>query len=730
MKKILLFISLLIFTDVTYPKELLPYKNPALPLEVRVKDLISRMTLDEKLLQLSQLILSDNNVNNISTNGEREIPLGIGSLIYFSDNADERNKVQRDNIENTRLGIPVLFGFDVIHGFKNVYPIPLAQSCSWNPELSMKLSRIAAYEAYNAGINWTFSPMIDVSRDPRWGRVAECYGEDPYTNAVFGRATVKGYQGNNYTEKYTIASCLKHYVGYGASEGGRDYRYTEVSPQSLWDTYLPPYKACVEAGASTLMSAFNDISGIPATCNYYTLTEVLRNKWGFEGFVVSDWNAVEQLVYQGVAENKAEAGMKAFKAGVDMDMKDMVYYDNFKKLVDDGLIELSLINQSVERILRLKFQLGLFEQPYTKYEKSKEIEDKILPLCSQMAEESYVLLKNENVLPLVNSTKSMALIGPMAKDKENLLGSWSASGNPEDVESLYEGLVSEFGKRVKINYSLGSTFTETSDEMLSEARKVAENSDVVLLCLGEKKIWSGENASRSTISLPDAQELLVNEIHKTGKPVILVLSSGRPIELCRIEPLADAILEIWQPGIAGGKPFAGIISGRINPSGKLSMTFPYSTGQIPVYYNMRQSARPFDKMGDYQDIQTKPLYEFGHGLSYTGYKYSDIKVSKKVFTRDDIIVAEVEVENIGSRNGKETVFWYVSDSSSSISRPMKELKYFEKKEIRAGEKVKYMFEIKPIRDLSFVDSNGRRILESGNYILQVYDKKIKIRLID
>lgn len=730
--KILFFILFLLSLSVDAKKICEePYKNPNLSIKVRVSDLLSRMTLEEKLLQLSQLVLRDNNINNVSNNHrERKIPLGIGSLIYFHDNADMRNKIQKDNMTKTRLGIPVLFGFDVIHGFKKIYPIPLAQACSWSPELSKELSKLAAYEAYIAGINWTFSPMIDVSRDPRWGRIAECYGEDPYVNSVFGCAAVKGYQGESDDERYTIASCLKHYVGYAASEGGRDYRYTEISAQSLWDTYLPPYKACIEAGASTLMSGFNDISGIPATCNYYTLTEILRNRWNFNGFVVSDWNAVEQLIYQGVAQDKKEAGLKAFLAGVDMDMRDMVYYDNFTELVNNGTIDISLIDRSVERILTLKFKLGLFDKPYTEDIRCEKIESFASSLCEKMAEESYVLLKNNNILPLSDSVKSIALIGPMAKNRENLLGSWSAAGDSSEVESLYDGIVYEYGNKIKINYSLGSTFTEINNEMLYEAKKIALNSDVILLCLGEMKTWSGENASRSSISLPESQELLVKEMSNLGKPIVLILSSGRPLELRRIEPIADAILEIWQPGIAGGKPFAGIISGRINPSGKLSITFPFSTGQIPIYYNMRQCARPFDNLGNYQDIQTSPLYEFGHGLSYTKYISSDIKILKKEFSRNEKFNVEIDIKNIGERGGKETVFWYVTDPFSSISRPVKELKFFEKKYIAPGEIKKYVFEVDPMRDLSFVDNNGNRILEKGDYIIKAYGKELKIKIID
>lgn len=718
------------FFTLSHASESIPYKNPSLPVKVRVADLLSRMTLNEKLLQLSQLTLSDNNVNNISANGKDGIPLGIGSLIYFSSDPEARNKVQKENMLNTRLGIPVLFGFDVIHGYNSIYPIPLAQSCSWNPELATKLSRIAAYEAYNTGINWTFSPMIDVSRDPRWGRVAECYGEDPYLNGIFGVAAVKGYQGQDLLDKYSIAACLKHYVGYGASEGGRDYRYTEVSEQTLWSTYLPPYKACVEQGACTVMSAFNDISGVPATCNEYTLNHILRDRWKFDGFVVSDWNAIEQLVYQGVAENDAEAGLKAFKAGVDMDMVDMIYFDNFNKLLNEGKLDISLIDKSVERILSLKFRLGLFENPYTVPEKDTKIEKSIRKNCEQMAEESFVLLKNDKTLPIDNKVKSLAVIGPMAKDKENLLGSWSANGKPENAESIFEGLSSEFGKRIKLNYALGSNFEETNQEMIKEAIDVVSKSDAVILCLGEKRTWSGENASRSTISLPTAQEDLMSALYKEGKPIVLILSSGRPIELSRLEPMANSIIEIWQPGLYGAIPLAGILSGRINPSGKLTMTFPLISGQIPVYYNMRQSARPYKKMGDYLDITVNPLYEFGHGLSYTEYEYSEISVSKTKISRNEEIKAEITVTNIGSRSGKETVLWFISDPACTISRPIKELKFFEKKEIQPGESKVYTFIINPERDLSYVDSDGNPLLEKGLYYLRVKDKCIKIEVID
>jgi beta-glucosidase len=708
------------------------YKDKKAPIENRIKDLVKRMTIDEKILQLNQLTFgTNNNPNNIGKEVSG-LPSGIGSVIYFTGDPVLRNKLQKKAVEESRLGIPILFGFDIIHGFRTVYPISLAQACSWNPELVKLNCEAAAKESVMSGIDWTFSPMVDVARDPRWGRVAEGYGEDPYVNAVFGAASIEGYQGKNLSDPFSIAACLKHYVGYGMSEGGRDYTYTNISKQSLWETYMPPYEAGVKAGAATLMTGFNDISGIPATANHYTLTEILKKRWGHDGFVVSDWNAIEQLIYQGVAKDKKEAGLKAFNAGVEMDMKDGIYLEYFKELLNEKKITIAKIDDAVSRILRIKFRLGLFDEPYTKIvdEKERYLNDESKVLAQRLAEESMVLLKNEKaVLPLSSSVKKIALIGPIAKDTENIMGAWSFNGKATDVESIFEGFRSEFGSKIQINYAKGSGFEGTDESNFLEAVTAANNSDVVVVCLGELKTWSGENASRSSIALPSIQEKLVVELKKTGKPIILILSSGRPLELVRLEPLADAIIEIWQPGIAGGTPLAGIVSGRINPSGKLAITFPLTTGQIPTYYNMRHSARPFDKQGYYQDIPTEPLYWFGHGLSYTNYEYSPIVLSKDKIKKGEKLKVEVVVTNSGKISGKETVLWYISDPAASISRPIKELKYFEKKEIEAGEKCLFTFEIDPMRDLSFPDENGNRILESGDFYIQVNNQKIKFELL-
>lgn len=705
------------------------YKDKNAPIESRIKDLVSKMNLDEKILQLNQYTAGQNtNINNIGE-ATKNIPAEIGSLIYFGADPAYRNAIQKKAMEESRLGIPILFGYDVIHGFRTVYPISLAQACSWDPALVSVAASVAAKEAKLSGVDWTFSPMIDVARDGRWGRVSEGYGEDPYTNATFGVATVKGYQGKSLSDEYSVAACLKHFVGYGESEGGRDYHYSDISAQSLWETYLPPYEACVKAGAATLMSSFNDISGVPGSANPYTLTEVLKNRWKHDGFVVSDWDAVNQLIAQGVAADRKEAGYKAFMAGVEMDMTDNIYFQNLKQLIDEKKIPMEKIDEAVSRILRVKFRLGLFDQPYTSVvdESDRYLQPESKAIAQKLAAESMVLLKNNaKILPLNASVKQLALIGPMVADKEDLLGSWSAHGDAKDVESVLEGVNKEFGSKVKITSAKGCDFDGTDESGFAEALSVAQNADVVLLCLGEKRGWSGENASRSTIALPAIQEKLVNELKKAGKPIVLILSNGRPLELVRLEPLADAIIEIWQPGIAGGSALAGILSGRTNPSGKLSITFPLTTGQIPIYYNMRQSARPYS--GKYQDIPTEPLYWLGHGLSYTTFTYGEPKLSETKIRKNEKLTVEVEVSNTGDVAGTETVLWYINDPACSISRPMKELKYFEKRELAAGAKTTFKFEIYPTRDLSYVDSDGKRFLEPGDYFVIVNKQKVKFEL--
>ena len=706
------------------------YKDAKAPIEKRIDDLISRMTLEEKVLQLNQYTLGrNNNVNNV---GEevKKVPSEIGSLIYFDINPELRNSMQKKAMEESRLGIPIIFGYDAIHGFRTIYPISLGQACSWNPGLVEQACAVSAQEARMSGVDWTFSPMIDVARDPRWGRVAEGYGEDPYTNGVFAAASVRGYQGDDMSAENRMAACLKHYVGYGASEAGRDYVYTEISAQTLWDTYLLPYEMGVKAGAATLMSSFNDISGLPGSANPYIMTEILKKRWKHDGFIVSDWGAVEQLKNQGLAATKKDAARYAFNAGLEMDMMSHAYDRHLKELVEEGKVTMAQVDESVRRVLRVKFRLGLFERPYTPVtnEKDRFFRPQSMAVAAQLAAESMVLLKNDNqILPLTNK-KKIAVVGPMAKNGWDLLGSWCGHGKDTDVEMLYDGLTAEFGGDAELRYAMGCKPQGNDRSGFAGALDVARWSDVVIVCLGEMLTWSGENASRSTIALPQIQEELVKELKEAGKPIILVLSNGRPLELNRMEPLCDAILEIWQPGINGARSMAGILSGRINPSGKLAMTFPYSTGQIPIYYNRRKSGR--GHQGFYKDITSDPLYPFGHGLSYTEFKYGTVTPSATKVKRGDKLSAEVTVTNTGARDGAETVHWFISDPYCSITRPVKELKHFEKQFIKAGETKTFRFDIDLERDFGFVNEDGKRFLEAGEYHILVQGQTVKIELID
>lgn len=683
------------------------YKDPSVPEERRVEDLLSRMTLHEKVMQLNQYTLGRNdNANNI---GEvlGKIPAETGSLIYFGEDGALRNSMQKKAMEESRLGIPILFGYDDIHGFRTVYPISLGQACSWNPALVQEMCAHSAREARRSGVDWTFSPMIDVARDPRWGRVAEGYGEDPYVNGVFGAASVRGYQGAGLSSFDAVAACLKHYVGYGASEAGRDYVYTEISRPSLWNTYLLPYKMSLDAGAVSLMSSFNDISGVPGSANHYTLTEVLRDTWGFDGLVVSDWDAVKQLMNQGYSATLREASATALVAGVDMDMMSRGYDTYLEGLVEDGTVPLAVVDEAVRRVLRVKFRLGLFENPYTPESSEKErfLLPEAMKTASELAAESMVLLKNNGVLPL-KASAAIAVVGPLANNAEDLLGNWAGHGRPSDVDVFLEGIKREFGEA---------------------AITSAQEADVIICCLGEKRGWSGENTSRSSIALPREQEELLAQMKALGKPVVVTLSNGRPLELNRIEPLADAIVETWQPGVNGAGALAGILSGRINPSGKLAITFPWSTGQIPIYYDRHKSGRR-GTQGVYKDITSDPLYKFGHGLSYTTYQYSDVRLVGDA-SLDAPFRVEVTVTNTGSMDGMETVLWYVSDPYCPVlTRPEKELKFFEKRLIKAGASEVFTFTVNPSRDLGYMDGDGKYFVTPGEFHIFAGEKDLKLEL--
>lgn len=703
------------------------YKDAYAPLENRVEDLLSRMTLKEKVLQLNQYTLGTNNIENNKGVEVKNIPAEIGSLIYFATDPELRNRMQRHAMEDSRLGIPILFGYDAIHGFRTIFPIPLAQACSWNPALVEQGCRVSAQECRMSGVDWTFSPMIDVSRDPRWGRVAECYGEDPYANGVFAQAAVKGYQGNSLAAATSVAACLKHYVGYGASEAGRDYVYTEISRQSLWDTYLLPYEMGVKAGAATIMSSFNDISGTPGSANYYTLTEVLRHRWHFSGMVVSDWAAIQQLKSQGMAKNLKEAGALALTAGLDMDMMSHSYDAYLESLVTEGKVSMTVVDEAVRRVLRVKFQLGLFENPYTPVSKpaARFLLPQSLQVASDITSESMVLLKNSGILPL-QSVKKIAVVGPMADNAHDLLGCWWGHGEDQDIQKLLAGIQKEFAGTSEVRYVKGCDFDGDDESGFKEAEALAKWADVVIMCMGEKGSWSGENNSHADISLPAIQQKLMHTVNNAGGKIVLVLASGRPVVLGEAVGLSEAILEVWHPGIAGGDALGGILSGRYNPSGKLAMTFPYAQGQIPIYYNRRNSARRHQ--GFYKDMTSEPLYPFGHGLSYTHFTYGLPVASKSHVTKNDKFQVSVSVTNDGDRDGKETVFWYVVDPYSTITRPCKELKFFEKKLIRKGESITYTFDVDVERDLGYIDADGKRFVESGEVSILVGDKELKLNI--
>ena len=692
MKKYLLTFGLFFLSVFVYGDQL-PYKNAALPIEERIDDLINRMTLEEKAFQISQLMIGRNDNPNNAITKKTSFNPKIGSFIYFQADVEKRNEYQRIAIEETRLGIPLIFAYDVIHGFRTVYPISLAQACSFNTNLVYKAARIAAKEASASGLNWTFSPMIDVARDPRWGRVSEGYGEDPLINSAFCEATVKGYQGNDLTESDTIAACLKHFVGYGESMAGLDYAYTDISERAMWETYLPPFKTGVDAGVATIMTSFNDINGIPAVCNSYLIKEVLKNKWSFDGAIVSDWGAIRQLKNQGYSLDPLKCGSASLKAGNDIDMESRIYV-KIPQMLKNGLISMEDIDSAVKNVLRLKFRLGLFENPYTEIiSGNRYLKKEYREIAEQLAIESAVLLKNDNILPLEKPSK-IFLSGNLLTDNEALLGSWLAHGNTNDVVSIENGF---------------NRFMPNRSKLVDDPHKA----DFIILCLGETKKMSGENGSRSTLQLHNAH--VVEEFSKYKKPLILVVGSGRPISYQTLEPKVDAIVHIWQPGVEAGNALAKLIFGIENFSGKLAMTFPRTVGQVPIYYNKHQSARVGNGnwSGLYQDIESSPMYWFGHGLSYTSFKYDDLSVDEKN------MIASVKITNIGNRLGKETVLWYLSDPEASITQPIKKLKHFEKIELKPNESKVVTFEIDKTSHLSYVDQNGNIIFEPGDFKVNV-----------
>lgn len=713
------------------------YEAPSQPVKKRVNDLLRRMTLDEKIGELWQ---SDTPSDADVTLAKKIRDGEVGSFLNGSSLIETpmlRNRLQHIAVEQSRLGIPLIFGHDAIHGFRTVFPIPLAMACAWEPELFERTQTISARECAAAGIDWTFSPMLDLARDPRWGRIAEGFGEDPYLGSLDAAANVAGFQGTNMADTNRVAACLKHYVGYGAAEGGRDYNTTEISKFTLRNFYLPQFKAGIDAGALTIMSAFNDLDGIPASGNRFTLTDVLRNEWNFKGFVVSDYQSVSELIDHGFAADDAEAARFALTAGVDMEMVSTTYEETLAKQLKEKKISLSVIDEAVRRILTVKFSKGLFEHPYTDETRYKTayLQPDAVALAREAAVKSCVLLKNDNnLLPLSKETKTIALIGPLGTDAEQMVGPWYSRAHSQDIISLATGIerklpdsqllvargcsIIDVGRtRFHVgNYSQVTEHPTASNEIASAVAE-AEKADVVILALGEPSDWSGEDGSRSSLDLPGHQLDLLNAVAATGKPVVVVLFNGRPLALPDVFAKASAVLEAWYPGIQAGNGLADLLFGDADPSGRLTTTFPYSIGQVPMYYNHASTGRPgFGHWkGNYVDGPSVPFLPFGFGLTYTTFDYGNVHLDSGVLKAGGTLTANAQLKNTGARAGTEVAQLYIRGLAfAGGARPVRELKGFQKILLQPGETRDVTFTLSP-HQLGFYDADGHWIVQPGEY---------------
>ncbi|MBD0326760.1 MAG: glycoside hydrolase family 3 C-terminal domain-containing protein [Pyrinomonadaceae bacterium] len=696
-------------------------------MERRINALLTRMTLEEKLGQLQQL---DGEANgNFRPEHLDMVRRGrLGSTLNVRG-VERTNRLQRIAMEESRLKIPLLFGFDVIHGYRTIFPVPLGEASSFDTATVERAASVAALEASAAGVRWTFAPMLDIARDARWGRIVEGSGEDPYLGAMMARARVRGFQGRDYSAPDKVVACAKHWVAYGAAEAGRDYNTVDMSETTLREVYFPPFKAAVDAGVGTFMSAFNDLNGVPTSANPFTLTKVLRDEWKFDGFVVSDYESVKELLNHRVAADEAEAVRMALGAGVEMEMVSRLYNKHVASLIKEGKLSQATVDEAVRRILRIKFRLGLFEKPYADEgrERATLLNSENLAAAREVAGRSMVLLKNErDTLPISKGTRSIAVIGPLADSQLDMIGSWSGDGRKEDAVTLLAGLkakVAEFGgAKAKITYAKGCDISGDSTEGFAEAVRAASESDVTIVAVGESAEMSGEAASRSSLDLPGRQLDLVKAIHATGKPMIVVLMNGRPLTINWIAENAPAILETWFAGTQGGAAIADVLFGDVNPGGKLPVTFPRAVGQLPLYYNHKNTGRPPDAKNKYTskylDVPWTPLYPFGHGLSYTQFRLTNLQLSAQIISLDGRITASVEVENTGRRTGDEVVQLYLSDVASSVTRPVKELKGFERIRLRAGERRRIQFTLTP-QHLGFYNREMRFVVEPGAFKVMV-----------
>ncbi len=704
-----------------------------------VEDLLASMTLAEKIGQLAQVNIGDGHDGNEYHDALRAG--GIGSLINIVD-VDTVNALQRIAVEESRLGIPLIIGRDVIHGFHTVMPIPLGQAASFDPEVARAGAEVAAREAATAGVNWTFAPMIDVSRDPRWGRIAESLGEDPTLACAMGAAMVRGFQGDDLAAPGSIAACGKHFAGYGAVESGRDYATTNLPENELRNVYLPPFKAAVDAGVVSLMTSFSDIDGVPATANDFLLRTVLRDEWAFDGFVVSDWDSIRQLAIHGLTASDRESAVEAIRAGVDMEMHGDAYSGNLEALVEDGHVDVALVDSAVRNILRAKFHLGLFEQPYAEPERLPRTGDEAaLDVAHRAARESIVMLKNDGpVLPLSpGALKSLAVIGPLADAPTEQLGTWIFDGDPHLSVTPLEALRKALRSGVKLDYIEALPHTRSHDHSAFErAADLASASDAVLLFLGEEAILSGEAHSRADITLPGAQAELVRRVRETGKPVVAVIQAGRPLVLTNIVDHVDAILYAWHGGTMAGPAIVDILLGVASPSGKLPASFPRMVGQIPIYHSQKNTGKPptdetvvlIDDIDPnatqlstgmtayHLDAGFRPLYPFGFGLSYATFRYSKLRLSADELPVGETLTVTASVTNESAVAASEVVQLYVRDLVGSVTRPVKELKGFQKIRIEPGETIDVTFNLSP-DDLAFYGRRMQRVVEPGEFHIWV-----------
>ncbi|HEX5152582.1 MAG TPA: beta-glucosidase BglX [Parafilimonas sp.] len=697
-------------------------------IDQKVDSVLRLMTLDEKIGQMNQYNGDWEATGPITKDGDKQnqiIKGMLGSMLNVT--GVEHTRTLQELAMQSRLKIPLLFGQDVIHGYRTIFPIPLAEACSWDTAAIELSSRIAATEAAAAGVHWTFAPMVDIARDPRWGRVMEGAGEDPYLGSIIAAARVRGFQGKGLGNTDAVMACAKHFAAYGAAIGGRDYNSVDMSLRTLWEVYLPPFKAAADAGAATFMNSFNDLNGIPATGSKYLQRDILKDKWNFKGFVVSDWGSVGEMINHGFAKDGYEAAYKAVTAGCDMDMESRSYINNLSKLIKDGKVKVELIDDAVKRILRKKFEMGLFDDPFKFCNKEREQQQwnnaDNLKAEKIVAEKSIVLLKNENhLLPLSKQTKTIALIGPFIKAVRDNLGFWSYQ-YPDDsarIVTQYQGIQNKAGSNATLLYAKGCEINDSSQAGFAEAIQIAKQADVVIMSVGEASDWSGEAKSRSNIHLPGMQEELVKAMYATGKPVVVLINAGRPLIFNWTADNVPAILYTWWLGTEAGDAIADVLFGDYNPSAKLPVSFPGTEGQIPIYYNHYKTGRPATSDSDrfyrsaYIDLSIYPKFPFGFGLSYTNFSYSDIQLSSSTMKADQPVKATITVSNTGSYDGEETVQLYIQDLFGSVVRPVKELKGFQKIFLKKGESKQVSFTIN-VDKLKFYNDELKYIYEPGDF---------------